>query len=70
MNIVHALARTAVTVGTVTAAADGALAQSSEVNGWAHTIDPHRPWDVFKPLLACILEGDVELAPRILIHPA
>ena len=36
----------------------------------AHPIDSNRPRDVLKLLLADILEGDVELAVRVLLDPA
>src|SRR5262249_22006504 len=35
-----------------------------------HPANPHRPGDILQPLLAQIVEGDVELAARILLNPA
>jgi hypothetical protein len=35
-----------------------------------HLVDPHWPGDVLELLFAGILEGDIELASRIFLHPA
>src|SRR6516164_4006683 len=38
--------------------------------GWPHLIDPHRSKDVFQLLLACVLQGDIELLLHIFQHSA
>src|SRR5262249_50775016 len=34
-----------------------------------HTVDPHWPSNVLKLLLTCVLEGDLKLTFRVLLHP-